>query len=442
MNAVSFDRLTQNAAAGVSHRRSLITTGSRRTLLGAVCAGVLGSLLPDRTDAKKRKRPPCKKRKHGTCKKKKPDGTACRGGSCRSGRCVATCPNNTTSCGGICANLQTDEANCGSCGNSCAANQVCQTGTCFPRGICPSSMQLCTGAQHSCAATCKCASSVEGNTLCVQNAPFCSTPLPPVRRARIARRGKRASTSVGAAKIPTFRQGATSAWHRAVLPMFHSHHHRRRPARRRLLVRSRPYRAPKPPVSAAYAISVRRPRTPSVVQQLGNAMLLKYATALLSSARRTSSSRQIHRAARNRSAAAGTAVFAVSFAVVGVRVAGVSISRAVVMRNAVATIAPTAFACRDLSGASEPHLFWDPGRTRVRPGLPRGLFVRRWRGGWFVHPHRRIGPGKQCGQRRGWLIRRAHQFGGERDCLGDHLLERQFPPGRVCFDKSSRRYGE
>jgi hypothetical protein len=160
--------------------RSLLAGLNRRTLLGAAFAGVLGIIRDGTIEAKNKKKkcPPCKKRKKGKCKGKKPDGMACRGGSCQNGRCVSGCPNGATSCGGVCANLQSDEANCGSCGTSCAANEVCQTGRCFPRGICPSFTQICTGAQHSCAATCKCASSVEGNTLCVQNEPFCSAPLP------------------------------------------------------------------------------------------------------------------------------------------------------------------------------------------------------------------------------------------------------------------------
>src|SRR5215208_721024 len=92
--------------------RSLLSGGSRRTLLGTAFAGVLGTLRGSTIEAKKKKKkscPPCKKRKQGKCKKNKPNGTVCRGGSCRSGRCVADCPSGTTTCGGVCADLQTNE---------------------------------------------------------------------------------------------------------------------------------------------------------------------------------------------------------------------------------------------------------------------------------------------------------------------------------------------
>lgn len=38
-----------------------------------------------------------------------------------------------TSCGGVCANLQTDGANCGSCGRACSPGQVCEHGACAAR---------------------------------------------------------------------------------------------------------------------------------------------------------------------------------------------------------------------------------------------------------------------------------------------------------------------
>lgn len=58
-----------------------------------------------------------------------------RGGSVL--RCVASCATCETStlerpatCGRTCTNLGTDDANCGSCGNTCAANQACNEGQC------------------------------------------------------------------------------------------------------------------------------------------------------------------------------------------------------------------------------------------------------------------------------------------------------------------------
>ncbi len=52
--------------------------------------------------------------------------TGC-GISCNSGT-----PNN---CGGACVNQQTDSKNCGGCGNKCAANHSCQSGSCTCQGF-------------------------------------------------------------------------------------------------------------------------------------------------------------------------------------------------------------------------------------------------------------------------------------------------------------------
>jgi hypothetical protein len=59
-------------------------------------------------------------------------GNACDPGlACSAGHCVATCAEGFASCdGSTCANLQLDWNNCGACGNACAADQVCAAGTC------------------------------------------------------------------------------------------------------------------------------------------------------------------------------------------------------------------------------------------------------------------------------------------------------------------------
>lgn len=70
------------------------------------------------------------------------DGKSCGdngcGGSC--GECEApyacsaaftcACPVDTQDCSGACANLQTDETHCGTCGNACTGQQTCVTGEC------------------------------------------------------------------------------------------------------------------------------------------------------------------------------------------------------------------------------------------------------------------------------------------------------------------------
>jgi len=62
-----------------------------------------------------------------------------------------------TEAGAFCANVQTDEANCGSCGKSCARGQACVSGACVGGGL-------------------KCGADGGAGTLCVPDggAPFCT----------------------------------------------------------------------------------------------------------------------------------------------------------------------------------------------------------------------------------------------------------------------------
>src|SRR5581483_3602344 len=61
----------------------------------------------------------------GSCGKPCAAGRVCSGGTC-----ALTCQSGLTSCNGVCVNLQTDNGNCGGCGNPCAAGSVCSNGTC------------------------------------------------------------------------------------------------------------------------------------------------------------------------------------------------------------------------------------------------------------------------------------------------------------------------
>ncbi|MBI4704613.1 MAG: hypothetical protein HY744_26210 [Deltaproteobacteria bacterium] len=49
---------------------------------------------------------------------------------CQSGSCVPHCVGGTVNCGGKCVDLQSDVANCGSCGKACAKNEQCVSGAC------------------------------------------------------------------------------------------------------------------------------------------------------------------------------------------------------------------------------------------------------------------------------------------------------------------------
>lgn len=94
---------------------------TRRGTLGAI-AGLLGgglvSLLPDgETEAKKRKK-------------------KCKGGTKR--------------CGKKCYDLNTDPANCGSCGNVCGANQTCGGGNPGTPGVCGCTKTTCAAQGKNC----------------------------------------------------------------------------------------------------------------------------------------------------------------------------------------------------------------------------------------------------------------------------------------------------
>ncbi len=58
-------------------------------------------------------------------------GHACPGPlGCSAGACVLQCPIPEAACGGLCTSTQTDSLNCGACGAACPAGQVCSMGRC------------------------------------------------------------------------------------------------------------------------------------------------------------------------------------------------------------------------------------------------------------------------------------------------------------------------
>jgi hypothetical protein len=76
------------------------------------------------------------------CWTRRPPGGTCDeyDRPCRG--CTITCPTGFTRCGTGCVDLANDAANCGSCRNACAANEVCQGGRC----VCAPPSSLCGGA--------------------------------------------------------------------------------------------------------------------------------------------------------------------------------------------------------------------------------------------------------------------------------------------------------
>ncbi|MEZ4407343.1 MAG: hypothetical protein R3A52_12815 [Polyangiales bacterium] len=74
----------------------------------------------------------------GTC------GNACGAGQiCNLGVCELSCATGLTACAGTCRDTQTDRLNCGACGNACGAGQVCVAGACVVS--CSAGLTLCSG---------------------------------------------------------------------------------------------------------------------------------------------------------------------------------------------------------------------------------------------------------------------------------------------------------
>lgn len=77
---------------------------------------------------------------------------------CLGGQCLTltddvdveqvACPDGQTQCSDTCTDLQTDEANCGTCGATCAAGEECVAGNCAPPApvLCPEGQIRCDGA--------------------------------------------------------------------------------------------------------------------------------------------------------------------------------------------------------------------------------------------------------------------------------------------------------
>ena len=89
------------------------------------------------------------------------------------GKCQGTCVNGLTCCGGTCASLGSDPANCGTCGKSCGAD-----GTCFA-GACATCTPDCTGkncGSDGCGGICHSACSDPANPFCIQGTCQPCTP--------------------------------------------------------------------------------------------------------------------------------------------------------------------------------------------------------------------------------------------------------------------------
>ena len=71
-------------------------------------------------------------------------GTKCSAGEvCNAGACAGSCTNGTTKCGNSCVDTKNDRTNCGGCGTTCKAGEICSNGTCAL--TCQQGLSKCTG---------------------------------------------------------------------------------------------------------------------------------------------------------------------------------------------------------------------------------------------------------------------------------------------------------
>jgi hypothetical protein len=104
---------------------------------------------------------------------------------CSGGTCTNTCINGQTFCNGnppYCANTQTDNNNCGSCGNVCGQGLVCSNGTCTNSCVngqtfCNANPPYCANTQTDNANCGSCATVCQNNLECLTGSCGCKNPL-------------------------------------------------------------------------------------------------------------------------------------------------------------------------------------------------------------------------------------------------------------------------
>ncbi len=188
MDHQRFDDLTRALASGTS----------RRTMLKRIAGGAAGATLAmmgaDTLAAKCRDiGKPCQSDAQCCSRFCSPDfKCACPAGTdvcngecvtCTGGQvvnpttCACQCPTGTTLCNGQCVDLQTDENNCGACGETCLNNGLCGGGGCF----CPTPSFYCSNSDACCVSGQTCSTSSPSGCCafsaqpCNDDTPCCST---------------------------------------------------------------------------------------------------------------------------------------------------------------------------------------------------------------------------------------------------------------------------
>jgi len=97
-------------------------------------------------------------------------GNSCTAGQiCSKGTCATSCGGGTTQCGTTCNDTQTDPHNCGSCNTTCSSGEVCSGGNCGT--TCAGSQTFCGGDSG----TPYCASTQTDNANCGGCGVTCGT---------------------------------------------------------------------------------------------------------------------------------------------------------------------------------------------------------------------------------------------------------------------------
>ena len=83
----------------------------------------------------------------GTCGNVCPEGQPGFVPGCAAGNCFfmreRACPEGQAFCNDVCVDPQTDPANCGLCGNACAAGEICFAGQCARDHRCDAGLTNC-----------------------------------------------------------------------------------------------------------------------------------------------------------------------------------------------------------------------------------------------------------------------------------------------------------